>query len=92
LVNTSSHCAASKGGTVPTSGCHSTIDRPEWVSRVTPPTTISANNNTQQASSQTAIDRRGALSAAFAWSTAMGIDIPCSMITPFRLRPREHAG
>ena len=39
---------------VPTIGCHSTIDKPECVSRVIPPTTTIANTRAQQISSQTA--------------------------------------
>ena len=37
------------GGSVPTIGCHSTIDRPECVRRVTPPTTTIGNTRAQQA-------------------------------------------
>src|ERR1700755_254045 len=37
------HCASDSGGTLPVTGFHSTIDRPDSVSRVAPPTsTISA--------------------------------------------------
>ena len=39
---------------MPTIGCHSTIDSPECVSRVTPPTTTIANTSAQQTSSQIA--------------------------------------
>ena len=38
-------------------GCHSTIDSPECVRRVTPPTTTIANNIAQHASNQMAIAR-----------------------------------
>ncbi len=48
------HCASVSGGTAPMIGCHSTIDNPEWVSRVTPPTTTIAYTSAQQASSQAA--------------------------------------
>ena len=34
FANVSCHCASDSGGSVPTIGCHSTIDRPECVSRV----------------------------------------------------------
>ena len=44
--------AARCGGSVPTIGCHSVIDSPECVRRVTPPTTTIANTSTQQAASQ----------------------------------------
>ena len=40
--------ASASGGSVPTIGCHSTIDSPEWVRRVTPPTTTIANTSAQQ--------------------------------------------
>src|SRR5687768_3598914 len=40
---------------VPTMGCHSTMDSPEWVSRVTPPTTTMANTRAQQTSNQMAM-------------------------------------
>ena len=42
------------GGSVPTIGCHSVIDSPECVSRVTPPTTTIANTSAQQTNSQAA--------------------------------------
>ena len=38
------------GGNAPTIGCHSVIDRPECVRRVTPPTTTIANTSAQQTS------------------------------------------
>ena len=38
-------------------GCHSVIDRPECVRRVTPPTTINANTSAQQTRSQIATAR-----------------------------------
>jgi len=44
------------GGMVPTSGCHSTIESPESVSRVTPPTTTMANTRAQQPNNQAAMD------------------------------------
>ena len=54
LSKASSHWASFTGGRVPMIGCHSTIDSPEWVSRVTPPTTTMANTSAQQASSHAA--------------------------------------
>src|SRR5262249_13238176 len=48
------HCPWFRGGMVPTIGCHSTIDKPEWVSRVIPPTTTMANTRAQQTSNQSA--------------------------------------
>ena len=59
LGESSFHRASVSGGTVPTSGCHSTIDSPEWVSRVTPPTTTMANTIAAHNSSQRATARRG---------------------------------
>src|SRR6266513_1139944 len=53
----SCHPASSSGGTEPTIGCHSTIDRPEWVRRVMPPTTTIANTSAQQTSNQTETTR-----------------------------------
>src|SRR6266853_1033195 len=53
----SCHPASSRGGSAPTIGCHSTMDRPEWVSRVTPPTTTIANTSAQHASSHAATAR-----------------------------------
>ena len=43
------------GGIVPTSGCHSTIESPESVSLVTPPTTTMAKTRAQHMSNQIAI-------------------------------------
>ena len=51
FANASFQSAADSGGKVPTIGCHSVIDKPEWVSRVTPPTTTIANTSAQQRSS-----------------------------------------
>src|SRR5215471_16528686 len=36
--NSVRHCASESGGKVPLTGCHSTIDRPDSVRRVAPPT------------------------------------------------------
>ena len=52
--NSVCHSASFNGGSVPTSGCHSTIDSPECVRRVTPPTTTMANTRAAHSSSQTA--------------------------------------
>ena len=54
LENRSCQSESVSGGTVPTSGCHSTIDSPEWVSRVTPPTTTIANTIAAHTSSHAA--------------------------------------
>jgi hypothetical protein len=45
------------GGRIPISGFHSTMDRPDSVSRVTAPITAMAKTMAQQASSQTAMAR-----------------------------------
>src|SRR5690349_16619368 len=63
-ANAACQSAAESGGSVPTIGCHSVIDRPEWVSRVTPPTTIIANTSAQHASSHAATARGRARCAA----------------------------
>ena len=67
-----SNCAAQSasvsGGIVPMKGCHSTMDRPEWVRRVTPPTTTMAKTRAQQASSHAATGRRPAEAAGEAAS------------------------
>src|ERR1041385_6482303 len=38
LVNSPCHCFCDKGGSTPVTGFHSTIERPDSVSRVAPPT------------------------------------------------------
>ena len=42
LAKVASHSASFRGGNQPLTGFHSTIDKPEWVSRVTPPNTTMA--------------------------------------------------
>ena len=42
---------------MPLTGFHSTMDSPEWVSRVTPPRTTMTKTMAQQVSSQKAIRR-----------------------------------
>src|SRR6266567_8088916 len=56
--------ASFMGGSVPMIGCHSVIDRPEWVNRVTPPTTTIANTSAQHRSSHAAIARAPAAERA----------------------------
>src|SRR6266516_2743817 len=51
----SCHPTSSSGGRAPTIGRHSTMESPEWVSRVTPPTTTIANTSAQQASGDGAL-------------------------------------
>ena len=59
-----SQSAADSGGSVPTMGCHSVMESPEWVRRVTPPTTTIANTSAQQMKSHAATARtaRGGVS------------------------------
>src|SRR5205085_6167351 len=59
LPNVSAHCSSFSGGTAPTSGCHSTIESPECVRRVMPPTTTIAKTSAQQARSHSATARGG---------------------------------
>ena len=42
LSNSACHAASLSGGSVPVTGFHSTIDRPDSVSRVAPPTSTIA--------------------------------------------------
>src|SRR5690242_7826764 len=63
FANASFQSEADSGGTAPTIGCHSVIDRPECVSRVMPPTTTIANTSAQHARSQPTIIRRASTCA-----------------------------
>src|SRR5215467_6787056 len=58
LSNSACHADASSGGTTPVTGFHSTIDRPDSVSRVAPPTTTVANIRAATASSHSRTARR----------------------------------
>src|SRR6516164_3620341 len=58
LSNSACHADASSGGTTPVTGFHSTIDRPDSVSRVAPPTTTVANIRAATASSHSRTVRR----------------------------------
>src|SRR5690554_3557950 len=51
LLKSSSHSTPAKRGRMLLTGFHSTMDRPELVSRVTPPRTIMQKANAAQASS-----------------------------------------
>src|ERR1700692_730768 len=53
--NSACHAAAESGGTVPAPGSHSTIDRPDSVSRVAPPTSTMTNTKPAMASSHSLI-------------------------------------
>src|SRR6185503_7502800 len=54
------------GGMAPTRGCHSVMDRPEWVKRVMPPTTTVANVKAAQMSSHVATARKSGSEPDFA--------------------------
>src|SRR5262249_3739079 len=56
--NSTCHADASSGGTTPVTGFHSTIDSPDSVSRVAPPTTKVANMGAETASSHSRTARR----------------------------------
>jgi hypothetical protein len=58
LANSACQSAADSGGTMPVTGCHSVIDRPDQVSRVMPPITTIAKIIAQQTKSQIATARR----------------------------------
>src|SRR5215475_3411158 len=84
LSNSARHAVASSGGTTPVTGFHSTIDRPDSVSRVAPPTTTVANIRAATASSHSRTARRrvsvdGArlVMGSFVWdhSFAVSVDV-----------------
>src|SRR5882762_635061 len=54
FANSAAQSVAESGGTMPITGFHSVIDRPERVSRVMPPTTTIRAINAQQTKSQAA--------------------------------------
>src|SRR5262245_30810203 len=56
--NSACHAGASSGGSTPVTGFHSTIDSPDPVSRVVPPTTKVANIRAATASSHSRMARR----------------------------------
>src|SRR6266498_4602344 len=58
LSNSACQADASSGGTTPVTGFHSTIDRPDSVSRVAPPTTTVTNIRAATASSHSLMARR----------------------------------
>src|SRR5580704_17554874 len=64
LANSAAQSAADSGGTMPITGFHSVIDRPERVSRVMPPTTTIRKIKPQQKKSHAATGRRPASAAA----------------------------
>src|SRR5436190_5978547 len=58
LSNSTCHALASSGGTTPVTGFHSTIERPDSVSRVAPPTVSVTNIKAAIANSQSLMARR----------------------------------
>src|SRR5580693_10123037 len=58
FANSAAQSASDSGGTIPMTGLHSVIDRPERVSRVMPPTTTIRKINPQQKKSHAATGRR----------------------------------
>src|SRR6266478_3137010 len=78
LANSAAQAAGESGGRTPTTGSHSVIDRPDKVSRVTPPITTMTKIMPQQHNSQTAIGRSsGGVAAAApegARVSAVGMD------------------
>src|SRR6266853_2278410 len=65
FANSATQSVEENGGTMPTIGCHSIIERPERVSRVTPPTTTIRRSSPQQRKSHaaTGVIRRCSLAA-----------------------------
>src|SRR5437660_6991570 len=102
LSNSACQADASSGGTTPVTGFHSTIDRPEPVSRVAPPTTKVTNINaaTSHSHSRTARARLGELAttsvmAVFASGGAdhiVGRSLPQSRVNAMPLRLRKLIG
>src|SRR5437588_9251543 len=64
FANSAAQSAADSGGTMPMTGFHSVIDRPERVSRVKPPTTTIRKINPQQKKSHAATGRSPSFLAA----------------------------
>src|SRR6516164_7297067 len=64
LSNSACHARASSGGTTPVTGFHWTIERPDSVSRVAPPTITVTNMRHATASSQNLTARRFAAEGA----------------------------
>ena len=66
---------------MPRTGAHSTIDRPEWVSRVTPPSTTIANTSAQHTKSHAAIWVRAPSAGEPTWASLTSMR-PLSAIPP----------
>src|SRR5262249_6220316 len=71
LSNSACHAGASSGGTTPVTGFHSTIAKPDSVSRVAPPTTtvtnISASTDSSDARRRVSEDGARLLMESFVW-------------------------
>ena len=80
LSNASCQSASDSGGSAPTIGCHSVIDSPECVSRVTPPTTIIARTSAQHSSSQAPTAPEGR-------AVATSVESDMERILPYPWRP-----
>src|ERR1051326_756020 len=95
LSNSLCHCAAESGGKGPVTGCHSTIEKPDSVSRVAPPTSTTATMSAAIARSQRRIARtcRAALASVMASPLEMDaadhIERPATRQSP---RCRGHKG
>src|SRR5260370_16683621 len=93
LANSAAQSAAENGGTMPMTGFHSVIDRPERVSRVIPPTTTIREIKPQQRKSHAATGRRPTSAAGvgatleFATPTAEISKIPSSKYAAFDVLP-----
>ena len=72
-------------------GCHSTMDRPERVRRVTPPTTTMQNSSAQQARSQAAIWASERVSGAMALGIGAGRELRSAGILRSRGGPDNPA-
>src|SRR5712691_6402145 len=87
LSNSAAQAAGDSGGRMPTTGCHSVIDRPDRVSRVTPPNTTMTKIMPQQNNSHSATCRElgVALSSEAGYASAVGSDIPDQNALPVYL-------
>jgi hypothetical protein len=91
LANAASQPAVVSGGSVPTIGCHSVIDRPECVRRVTPPTTMIANTSAEQAKSHAATARGGRCVSGDGVGEAAGAAASCGEAFTAWILSQRHA-
>src|SRR6188472_1102873 len=85
FANSAAQSAADSGGTMPMTGFHSVIDRPDDVSRVMPPTTTIRTINPQQRNSQAATGPRSWSAAAF----AVALELTMLVAEPAKRDPRK---